>query len=245
MNKSRKNIPILFENEDFLIADKPAGILSIPDRYDENKENLSSILSDKYGQIFVVHRLDKETSGVICFAKNSDSHKELNDLFESRQIDKRYLAICLKSPPEDSGVVDLAIAHSHSHPGKMTIHARGKESITKFRIAKQWKNYCMLECKPETGRTHQIRVHLAYMDCPLVCDQLYGNGQAISIQDLKRHSKLSKLEEEFKPLISRTALHAYSLEFQFRGEKIFVKSELHKDMKALSQQLDKWNSINT
>ncbi|NOT36721.1 MAG: RNA pseudouridine synthase [Saprospiraceae bacterium] len=243
MHKIKKGFSILFENNDFLIVDKPSGLLSIPDRFDIEKENLSTLLSSQFGEIFTVHRLDKETSGVICFAKNKDSHKTLNEMFENRDIDKRYYAICEKSPPEEIGIIDAPIAHSHSQSGKMCIHSRGKESITKFKLLKQWKNFCLIECKLETGRTHQIRVHLAYIDCPIACDSLYGNIQIITIQDLKRKSKLSKSEEEFKPLMNRTALHAHSIGFSWKKEQILVTSELPKDMRALVNQLDKWNTL--
>ena len=238
-NFTLQNISIVFENEEFLIIDKPSGLLSIPDRYDQNKECLSNLLAKKYENIFIVHRLDKDTSGLICFAKNKDSHKALSELFELRDIDKRYYAICEGVPPEESGIIDAPIAHSHSQSGKMVIHSKGKESITKFKTAQEWKRFSLIECKLESGRTHQIRVHLAYIDCPIICDPLYGNLQSLSIQDLKRNSRLSKEEEGFRPLINRTALHSHHLSFKFKNQEFTFNSDYPKDMKAVVNQLNK------
>lgn len=240
MNKA---IKIIFENNDFVILNKPSGLLSIPDRFDESKENLYDLLKNSMKEIFIVHRLDRETSGVICFAKHAESHKVLNDAFESRQIDKRYLAICESSPSEDSGIIDVPISHSQTHAGRMLIHPKGKEATTKYRVKEKWRNFSLLECKPETGRTHQIRVHLQYLECPIICDSFYGKRSSLSIDDLKKHSKLSKNKEGFKPLIDRTALHAHTISFKYKKEVFTFEAEIPKDMKAVINQLSKWQRL--
>ncbi|MCC6815433.1 MAG: RluA family pseudouridine synthase [Saprospiraceae bacterium] len=232
---------VLYEDSDFLILNKPSGILSIPDRFDLEKVNLASMLIQNYESILPVHRLDKDTSGTIIFAKNAETHRVLNEKFENRDIDKRYHAICEGLPPEDSGIINAPISHSHTKSGLMTIHPKGKESITKFKLIQNWKKFSLLECKPETGRTHQIRLHLSYIGCPIIGDPFYGNIQTINIHDLKRHSKLSKNEENFKPILQRTALHSYSISFAYNSKKYSFEAPYPKDMKALIYQLNKTN----
>ncbi len=218
-------------------------MLSIPDRFQSDKESVFSILKNKNPNILAVHRLDKDTSGVICFAKNPTTHRILNTKFENRLIQKYYLAVCESQPPEESGIIEAPIAHSSSQDGKMLIHPKGKAALTKFRIKELWRNFCLLELKPETGRTHQIRVHLAYIGCPILCDPLYGFRTTLTIDEIKKHTKLSKNEESFRPLLTRTALHASSIKFELGDEKFAFEAELPKDMKAVIHQLNKWQSL--
>ncbi len=239
----KNSISVLFENDDFIIVSKSAGILSIPDRYNPDKENLYHELEQKIGNVFIVHRLDKDTSGVICFAKNQKTHAILNAEFEHREVDKLYIAICQGHPPEESGIIDVPIAHSPHHSGQMIVHGKGKSAITKFRIKEIYRNYSVLELKPETGRTHQIRVHLAHIGCPIICDPFYGTNSSLSIADIKRNTKLSKNDEGFKPLIERTALHASELRFKLYNQSYIFNAELPKDMRAVVNQLGKWQRI--
>ena len=241
--KKNKAIQILAEEKDFIVINKPSGILSIPDRFDSTKENVYGLLRETYPGLMVVHRLDKDTSGVLCFALNAASHRQLNDSFANREVTKIYRAICESCPADDSGLISAPIAHSPAQDGKMVIHPKGKEALTKYRVKEHWRQFSLLELKPETGRTHQIRMHLAYIGCPIVCDPLYGQRSSLSIADIKRHSKLTGTDEHFNPLISRTALHAWSLEFNLNGQSHYFEAEMPKDMKALINQLNKWQRI--
>src|SRR5436305_8671278 len=152
-----KEVPIVYENDDFVAVNKSAGILSIPDRHDETQTSLYKILLHRYGKIFIVHRLDRETSGVILFAKNETSHKYLSLLFEQRDIVKNYLGIITGSLPENKGIVNEPIAEHPFHKGMMLVSRKGKPSITEYEILEDYGIYSLVHFNILSGRTHQIR----------------------------------------------------------------------------------------
>lgn len=229
---------ILYE-DDFLVAvNKPSGLLSIPDR--EGKENnLKDRLLDKYGKIYTVHRIDKDTSGIIVFAKDENTHRQLNLLFENRQTEKIYHALVYGSLNEKNGSIDAAIAEHPSGNGKMMVHAKGKPSFTSFNLIENFGMFSWVEFVIHTGRTHQIRVHAQHIGHPVVCDTIYGNCQPVFISSIKKKYKLSKAEEAEKPILNRLALHAYSLKFNLHNKEYFFEAPLPKDLKALLHQLSK------
>jgi len=233
---------ILFENDAFIALNKPAGVLSIPDR--EGKEpSLKIALREKYGNIFVVHSLDRDTSGVILFAKDETTHKYFSKIFEERTVEKIYQGIVQGIPPELKGSIDLPIAEHPAKPGLMTINRHGKTSLTDYEVLETVGPYSLLQFILHTGRTHQIRVHMQALGHPIACDDLYGDGQPIFLSKLKRNYKLSKTEEEERPILSRLALHAHLLHFQdANGEFYTIEAPLPKDMRALLQQLRKWKA---
>lgn len=230
---------ILFENDAFVALNKPAGVLSIPDR--EGKEaSLKSVLREKYGNIFVVHRLDRDTSGVILFAKDEATHKYFSMIFEQRTVEKIYQGIVQGTPPELKGSIDLPIAEHPAKPGLMTVHRHGKASLTDYEVLETVGPYSLMQFILHTGRTHQIRVHMQALGHPIVCDELYGDGQPIFLSKIKRNYKLSKAEEQERPILSRLALHAHLLHFQDAGGDFHtIEAPLPKDMRALLQQLRK------
>ena len=230
---------IIFENDDFIVLNKPAGLLSIPDR--EGKEiSLKKILQEKYEQIFTVHRLDRDTSGLIVFARNEISHKHLSQQFEERQTVKIYLGLIMGSLTDKTGRIDLPIAEHPGKKGVMTIHRKGKESITDYEILEDFGIYSWLQFQIHTGRTHQIRVHMKHLGHPIVCDELYGDGKPVLVSAIKHRYKLSKNEEEEKPILNRLALHAYQLKFKDRQNKTYeFEAPLPKDLRATLQQLSK------
>jgi 23S rRNA pseudouridine955/2504/2580 synthase/23S rRNA pseudouridine1911/1915/1917 synthase len=233
---------ILFESPDFIAIDKPAGLLSIPDR--ENKEpSLKTQLRAKYGNIFTVHRLDRDTSGVILFAKNESTHKHLSKIFEDRSVEKHYQGIVLGAPPQQKGTIDAPIMEHPSKPGLMVINRRGKASLTDYEVLESIGPYSLLQFRIHTGRTHQIRIHMHSIGNPIACDDLYGDGKPIFLSDLKRSFKLSKSADTERPLLARLALHSQRISFtDAHGETHTFEAPLPKDLRALLNQLKKWKS---
>jgi 23S rRNA pseudouridine955/2504/2580 synthase/23S rRNA pseudouridine1911/1915/1917 synthase len=230
---------IIFENDDFIASNKPSGLLSIPDR--EGKEiSLKKLLQEKYGQIFTVHRLDKDTSGIIVFAKNEAAHKHLSKQFEERQTEKIYVGLVIGSPANKKGTVDSPIMEHPTKKGLMVINHKGKEARTDYEALEDFGIYSWLQFHIHTGRTHQIRVHAKELGHPIVCDELYGDGKPVFISSLKHKFKLSKNEEEERPILNRLALHAYQLKFTGPDNKGYeFEAPVPKDLRATLQQLSK------
>jgi 23S rRNA pseudouridine955/2504/2580 synthase/23S rRNA pseudouridine1911/1915/1917 synthase len=230
---------LIEENENWVALNKPSGLLSIPDR--EGKEiSLKAILKDKYGDIFTIHRLDKDTSGLILFAKNEKYHKHLSQQFEARQTKKIYQGLVSGSLMDKEGSINSPIAEHSSQNGTMIIHRRGKESLTDYVVIEDFGIYSFVQFRIHTGRTHQIRVHMKDLGHPVVCDPLYGDGKPVLVSSLKSKFKLSKDVEEEKPILGRLALHAFLLSFtDMNGKLIELEASLPKDIRATLQQLGK------
>lgn len=230
---------IIEDTNDWIALNKPSGLLSIPDR--EGKDiSLKKLLIEKYGNIFTVHRLDKDTSGLIVFAKNEATHKHLSAQFEARQTEKIYLGLVVGSLAEKNGSIDAPIAEHPVKKGLMTIHRKGKESLSEYEVLEDFKIFSWLQFQIHTGRTHQIRVHAKHIGHPVVCDDLYGDGKPILLSSLKHKFKLSKNELEERPILNRLGLHASSLQFETTNNEIIkLEAPLPKDLKALLQQLRK------
>jgi 23S rRNA pseudouridine955/2504/2580 synthase/23S rRNA pseudouridine1911/1915/1917 synthase len=231
---------IISENDAFIVLNKPAGLLSIPDR--EGKDiSLKKILQEKFGEIFTVHRLDKETSGLIVFAKTGDAHKNLSQQFEARETEKIYDGLVLGSLAEKKGTVDAPIAEHPTKKGTMAVHRKGKAALTDFEVLEEFGIFSWIKFRIHTGRTHQIRVHMKHLGHPIACDNLYGDGKPLFLSSIKYRYKISKKEEEEKPILSRLALHAQFLKFKTVDQKSFeAEAPLPKDLKALLNQLRKW-----
>jgi len=232
---------IIFENEEIVAINKPSGMLTIPDR--EGKDiSLKQLLKNKYGEIFTVHRLDRETSGIVVFAKNEETHKQLSRQFENRETKKTYHGLVLGKPTLQSGTINEPIAEHPSRKGMMTVYKKGKESNTEYEVLENFRLYTWMQFRILTGRTHQIRVHMKYIGHPIVCDAIYGDGKPVFISALKKKFNLSKDQETERPILSRLALHSSRLQFEVNGKPYDLEALLAKDLKALLQQLRKTNS---
>lgn len=236
---TKQSIQIVFENDEFVAINKPAGMLSIPDRA-QSEKSLKEFLIEKYGQIFTVHRLDKDTSGLIVFAKTEATHKFFSMLFEERKIEKYYMGVVLGMPSTTSGLIDAPISEHPVIKGMMTIHRNGKASSTGYEVLEAHKQYSLVSFQLHTGRTHQIRVHCKNWGHPLACDDMYGDGKPVLLSSFKKKFKLSKHDEEERPMISRLALHSYKLIFDDEhGMHHELIAEMPKEFRALMQQLSK------
>lgn len=233
---------ILYEDDNMIAIAKPSGMLTLPDRHDTELRSVRSVLEEYYGKIFVVHRLDKDTSGVIILAKNETAHAYFSKLFEGRSIEKLYLGLVSGRPLESAGSIDEPIAESTTKAGVMLVNKRGKASLTDYKIIKYFNLYSLVEFRIHTGRTHQIRVHCKHIGHPIICDSIYGDGKAVFLSAIKKKYKLSKHEEAEKPLLGRLALHAWKLRFKnMNGISLILEAPLPKDMHVTIRQLEKYN----
>ncbi|RYY48560.1 MAG: RluA family pseudouridine synthase [Chitinophagaceae bacterium] len=236
---SKNNFSIVFENEDFVAINKPSGMLTIPDRM-QSEKSLKDFLIEKYGSIFTVHRLDKDTSGLVLFARNETTHKYLNKIFEERSVAKFYVGVVIGMPANDSGLIDAPIAEHQTNKGMMIVHTRGKPSQTGYEVLEANKHFSLLRFELLTGRTHQIRVHCKNVGHPLACDALYGDGKPVLLSSVKKKFRLSKHDEAERPMINRLALHSYQLRFtDEHGEAFALEATIPKEFTALMTQLKK------
>jgi 23S rRNA pseudouridine1911/1915/1917 synthase len=234
-----KTIPVLYEDENVIVLNKPSGLYSIPDRK-QLEQNLKDILVAKYGVIFVVHRLDAPTSGVIIFAKNEVAHKDLTQQFENRETKKLYVGIVHGSIYQPTGTITAAILEHPGKNGTMVINRKGKEAITNYKVVQDFKRYNVVEYDILTGRTHQIRVHSNNIGHPIVCDELYGDGKGIYLSSLKKKFTLGKHTEEERPIIGRLALHAKQLTVRIGDMLQLFEAPMPKDMAVAIKQFEKY-----
>jgi 23S rRNA pseudouridine1911/1915/1917 synthase len=229
---------ILLENDEIIVLNKPAGLLSVPDRT-QSAPSLKDLLIEKYKEIFTVHRLDRETSGVIMFAKTPGAHQYLSVIFQERQVEKVYLGIVWGVPSLKKGIIELPMLEHPGKNGKMVVNRKGKPAATGYELIENFGKYSLLKFDLYTGRTHQIRLHMKESGHPILCDPLYGDGKPFFVSSLKRNYKHGEFEEE-KPILGRLALHSAKLSFQdARGKGFSLEAEMPKDLKALLSQLRK------
>jgi 23S rRNA pseudouridine955/2504/2580 synthase len=227
---------ILFENEDFFLINKPPHVATLDERHDDKGDSMLRQAKAYWPDAQVGHRLDKETSGVLIFAKHPEAYRHISMQFEHRQVTKIYHAVSGGIHDFEGVMVNLPI-----YPLKTGVvridRELGKEAETVFNTLDVYRAHTLVECMPFTGRMHQIRIHLQCLKAPIVMDELYG-GEEIFLSEIKRKFKLAKDVEE-QPLISRVALHARGLNFALmNGERQLVEAPYPKDMAALIRQLE-------
>ena len=174
MQKIKVENIILYEDNDIIALDKPSGLLSIQDGYDPLKQNLRAFLEQRFNKIWVVHRLDKDTSGVIVFAKNASTHKNLNLQFFNRSVRKIYFAISFGNPLWKKKIIDYPLKKDGDRRHRTVIDLiNGKKATTIVNVKANRTERCLLEVEIKTGITHQIRSHLAAIGLPIIGDSLY------------------------------------------------------------------------
>ncbi len=236
-------IEVLHEDDDLIAVNKPAGMLTAPDRWDRHRQNLIGLLHtgirDKrpwaiertLTYLANVHRLDAGTSGVLLLARSKRALVQLAAQFKQRQTRKAYLALVEGTPLQPEMDIHLPLAPSLRHPGLSEVNqALGKPALTRISLLENFRGYSLLRAEPLTGRLHQIRVHLREIGCPLVADPDYSNGLPLLLSRLKKRYKL-KPEGE-KPLLARPALHAEQLEIRHpsTGEPIVITAPWPNDL---------------
>ena len=217
---------IIYEDEYLLVLDKPAGFPILPDGWEKDAPYLVKMLESEYGRIWIVHRLDKITSGVMVFARDAETHRTLNIQFEERQAEKVYHAIVEGIPQWNEKVAKHPLRINVGHKHRTGVSDKyGKPSETRFKVIKRYQEAALIEARPVTGRTHQIRVHAYALGHPLLGDILYGASET--------------------HLIARPALHAHSLTFTHpqSGERQTFLAERPQDFVETLELLSSFTSL--
>lgn len=235
---------VIYDDAHIIAVNKAAGISVGGDRWDESKERLDRLVEASASpplRLFRVHRIDRDTSGLVVFAKTPDMQSALSGIFENRQVHKRYIAIVNGRPLWNEEICELPLIPD-GNKKHMTIvdKFRGKKSVTRFRLLGSAGMLSVLEALPETGRTHQIRVHAAALGFPVVCDPLYGKDRPIKLSSFKRGWRGDPEKET--PLLSRLGLHAAELRIPAgvcTESELCLSAPLARDMDALITQMGK------
>jgi len=205
------------------VIDKPAGLLSLPDGYDPVKPHVRSLLEPDIGRLWIVHRLDRETSGVKVLARSADAHRELNRQFSERKVSKVYHALVSGNPAWNEKNIDLPLRTDVGRRRRTVVDIKkGKESSTSFRVLERFESGVLIQAQPKTGRRHQIRTHLYSLDHSVLSDPLYGSSERSS-------------------LIERLALHAFSLSVRHpqTGERVVFEAPYPSDFALVLENFRK------
>lgn len=231
---------LLHADTQLIVLNKPAGMLSVPGR--GRDPSLPRWLRGRMGfredePMRVVHRLDRDTSGVIVYARTLEAQRSLVDQFKSRRVEKVYLALVSGHVLED-GRIDLPLDVERGRTRARIARRRGKPAVTEYRVVERLAGNTLLECRPLTGRTHQLRVHLAAIGHPLTVDPDYGGGERLLLSHYKPRYRPNRRGQE-KPLIERLTLHAQrlTLEHPTDGGRVTFEAPLPKDFRAAISQL--------
>jgi 23S rRNA pseudouridine1911/1915/1917 synthase len=255
-----EDIPLAIVHEDqaIVVVDKPAGMIVHPAR-GHWAGTLASALAHHFGALSsrggptrpgIVHRLDRDTSGLIVVAKTDAAHDALAAQFQARTVEKEYLAIVVGAPDRDRDLIREPIGPHPTQRQKKAIRrgaedggagaAPGREAITEYEVVERFRGFALVRCRPKTGRTHQIRVHLAHIGCPVLCDRLYGGRAALTELELIPRGDLPHdTAAAERLLLGRQALHAAQLAFAHptTGARLRFEAPLPADMRQTLEAL--------
>src|SRR5574344_607023 len=239
--KQTQDYTTLYSDEAIVVLNKRSGLLVAADRYDAEAPRLDLLAEKEFGKLFAVHRIDKDTSGIVIYAKTEEAHRSLSMQFENREVQKVYHCLVNGHPLWQNLHVDLKLLPDGDSRHRTIVNKRfGKEAVTDFTLIGNCGPFSWIEAKPHTGRTHQIRVHLAENGLCIVCDPLYsGNQKPVCLSDFKKRYNGDPTEES--PLLSRLGLHAYKLTIKHpvTGETMTFTAPYPKDLDAVRNQLSK------
>ncbi|MBN9399676.1 MAG: RluA family pseudouridine synthase ['Candidatus Kapabacteria' thiocyanatum] len=237
----RDLLDVIHEDEAVVVVNKSPGLLAIPDRFDKSLPDVRSLVLERYGEAFIVHRIDRDTSGLMVVARTAEAHKALNEQFEHQQVRKLYHAILSGVLDRDEIPIDIPLSPDPRRKGLMKPSARGKEAHTVVRSLERFRLATLAECRLITGRQHQIRVHCAAIGFPLLVDKDYGKSSEFLLSAIKRKYNLARNAEE-RPIIARHTLHAYELTLRHpsTGDSVSWQAPYPKDFAATLQVLRKY-----
>jgi RluA family pseudouridine synthase len=230
---------VLYVDDSLLAVNKPAGLPALPDGYHAEAPHLRGVLEPLFGRLWTVHRLDRETSGVVVLARSAQVHRALNTQFQERQTAKVYHALVSGSPDWAEQRVDAPLLPNGDRRHRSIVSEKGKPAVTLFKVLESFSGYALVEAQPKTGRTHQIRVHLAHIGHPIVADGLYGGGEGLFLSAIKPGYRGNQAGET--SLLGRLGLHAWLLSFAhpLGGEQVSFIAPYPKDFQATLKQLRK------
>lgn len=231
---------VIYNDADIIVLNKRSGLLVAADRYDKDAPRLDHEAEKEFGKLYAVHRIDKDTSGCVIYAKNPEAHRALSMQFENREVTKIYHALVLGHPMWSSQRVEKKLLVDGDARHRTTLNQKyGKPAVTDFKNLGDCGPYSWIEARPLTGRTHQIRAHLRYLGISIVCDPLYSRNQhPVFLSEIKRRWNGDETDE--RPLLSRLALHALKLSLKHpkSGESLTFTAPYPKDMEATRKQLN-------
>ncbi len=237
-----ENIPlaIVFEDDCLVVINKPAGLVVHP-AAGINSGTLANALAYHFQRLSnsgsirpgIVHRLDKDTSGLLVAAKTESSHQNLADQFRAREVFKSYSALVYGVVKQESGRIEQPIARDPRNRTRMAIVAGGRGAVSLFRVRRSYDSFTLLDVELKTGRTHQIRVHLSWFKHPVVGDELYGGGRDNNVQDVQLRARIRKLHRQF--------LHAEELGFKHpqSGEQMRFAAPLPQELTSLLEEIER------
>lgn len=238
---------VIFEDDHLMVLDKPAGLSVIPERGSSHWPLMGMLagharecaLCGAGVRFRVVHRLDRDTTGVLVLAKSAEAESAASGAFASKEVSKRYLAIVSGEPSETSGTIEAPLGPVKGGRGRMAVDENGKDSVTHWRVVEKFRRFALLEAVPLTGRTHQVRVHLAHAGLPLAVDELYGRKGPLLLSQIKKNYRRKGAE---KPLIDRLTLHASSLQMPHpaTAQTAVFEAPLPADFELALKVMRKW-----